>query len=152
MRTLVRDRVAEAQLKVFIQLKLNEKMEFICPQHQGAKIVDRMRVRLSRLRTAARAQKRVIKQFKLVTEAIIPHAIDGVLYDKVILVMSKNSITEIQAAMGVLSQVNQISDGAQVGTEKPDKKIEKEESAKLRTQSAPVQATVRLPIRLGVKR
>lgn len=50
----------------FLRMPIEGKFTFTCHAGCGDKVIQRMRIRLAKLRTLAKARKRVIKPFKMV--------------------------------------------------------------------------------------
>lgn len=64
------DLFAKEQLRNFVFLDIETNLVFVCPRGEGKKIIQRMRVRLSKLRKTAIKRQRVIDEFKMLLISI----------------------------------------------------------------------------------
>src|SRR5690349_20845928 len=93
------DEFARSILKQFVMLNFEETIAFKCIPNTGDIIIQRMRVRLSRLRTKAKKRGKVLQEFKMIKVKTEEGTFDdGKQCEVVTLKKTKNSITDVQEA------------------------------------------------------
>lgn len=106
------DVFAKNRLKDFILMDIEENLTFSCKEGEGNKIVQRMRVRLSKLRSMALRRNRVVDEFKMFLISI-EHTIGG--QETVILRKSKSKITDVSDELNKITNEFPIVAGTKLG-------------------------------------
>ena len=83
---------AKARLMEFAALEMEQQMTFTCELNKGRDIVQVMRVRISRLKSAARRRNRTLKAFKLRVLSVIKISETE---ERVTIIKTNNSITDL---------------------------------------------------------
>lgn len=113
------DLFAKEQLKNFIYMDIETNLVFECPRGEGKKIIQRMRVRLSKLRKIALRRHRVIDEFKMLLISInefdkIVEAVTEMM-ERVTLRKSKSKITDVTSELNKITDEFPIVAGTKIG-------------------------------------
>jgi len=93
---ILKDNRARKALIDFGNLELGKTMEIFVDKGDGENFVQRMRVRMSRVRDKIKQAKKVPAQFTMKLEKIEAVMHNGVEMDKVILKKTKNGLTDFE--------------------------------------------------------
>lgn len=110
------DLFAKERLKDFIFMAIETNLVFECPHGEGVKIIQRMRVRLSKLRKIAIKRNRVIDEFKMLLISINQFEDENkIAMERVTLRKSKSKITDISRELNKITEEFPIVAGTKIG-------------------------------------